>query len=54
MYPFEYEIKNGMTKIHFRCVTCDKLHRNKASVDDNLSVLDKYIAIYRSRFLSVL
>lgn len=50
MYPFEYEIKNGMTKIHFRCELCNKLHWNKASIDDDLSVLDEKIVSYKGKF----
>ncbi|MBP6085829.1 hypothetical protein KA478_01275 [Patescibacteria group bacterium] len=49
MYPFEYEIKNGMTKIHFRCVKCAKEHWNKASDDDMLGELDSSIALYRGK-----
>ena len=51
MYPFEYEIRNWTTKIHFRCVKCNKLHWNKASIDDDLSVLDEKIVLYKEKFL---
>lgn len=50
MYPFEYEIKNGMTKIHFRCVKCNKLHWNKSSTDDELAQLDLMIDQFKSKF----
>lgn len=36
MYPIMYEIANGETKISFRCIKCDKVHRNKALPDDEL------------------
>lgn len=50
MYPFEYEIRNGMTKIHFRCIQCKKEHWNKASTDDDLSELDSMIVKYKEKF----
>lgn len=50
MYPVEYEIKNGVTKIHFICEKCQKSHRNKSSSDDKLSDIDKYIWDYKKYF----
>lgn len=50
MVPFEYEIKNGQTKIHFRCILCNKLHWNKSSVDDELWLLDAFITTYKTQY----
>jgi hypothetical protein len=51
MYPFEYEIRNGKTKIHFKCISCNKLHWNKMADDDNAVAIDSYIQQYKKIFL---
>ena len=48
MYPKEYIIGNGKTKILFVCSKCEKKHWNKSSEDDELSNLDYFINTYRS------
>ena len=53
MFPTEYEIKNGQTKIHFVCVKCEKEHRNKAANDDELGQLDAAIILSRKEFKRV-
>lgn len=44
MRPISYEIKNGQTKILFKCTKCEKRHRNKASKDDDLVKLSNLLA----------
>ena len=53
MYPRQYEIKNGMTKILFQCAKCWKKHWNKASDDDERGELDIYIKKYAIIFEQV-
>jgi hypothetical protein len=50
MLPFEYEIRNGMIKIHFRCVLCGKEHWNKCLDDDERIELDGAIKMGKQYF----
>jgi hypothetical protein len=53
MRPIEYEIRNGQTKIHFVCTTCEKDHWNKAADDDELGQLDTKIRWRKQKFAIV-
>ena len=50
MFPREYNIANGKTRIKFECVSCWHIHHNKASADDNLWELDMYIGTWKEKF----
>lgn len=45
MKPITYEIKNGQTKILFKCTKCGKSHRNKTAQDDDINELIKKTTI---------
>lgn len=49
MYPKEYFISNWQIKISFQCVKCGKIHRNKASEDDDIWNLDNLIEKYKNK-----
>jgi len=51
MIPTEYDIRNGETKIHFVCMSCQKDHRNKAADDDELWELDSRIKSWKKQFI---
>lgn len=50
MYPIEYFISNQEIKITFKCYKCWKIHKNKATEDDDIANLDSMIIKYKSKF----
>jgi len=50
MYPICYEIANWEIKIHFKCVKCGHIHKNKAIEDDDIGKLDYFINKYKLFF----
>ena len=48
MYPIEYEIRNWLIKITFKCSKCWHIHKNKALEDDDIVKLDELVKKYKN------
>ena len=47
MLPFEHGSKHGAQRLHFICLRCKKLHRNRVADDDRVENMLKYIEEYK-------
>ncbi len=51
MFPINFEYKTNWTKILFKCIKCEKEHRNKQTDDDNIWDLIDLIEKYKIMFI---